>query len=273
VFAGPGWPTDWTTKAPPPGQFPFQADVDGTMFNTLTTQFKVGEGVLANVCNAPLASGGQLAIAIHTDSQGTAGGGGQTGWAQGDTAFGGARWGWYSSLCVPCKASATSKATFSSDVLKMAAGVPDPNPTSTMMKVAGYQNKKDQVKGMKGTAVVKAKLDDVASKTPGAVDATVSAVQKKFDDDKEFAKKGVKVTVTKGKNGDDIDVKLEKSDGTDVDEETKDAAAKIVASLAVVEEVIPAVEPVNAVDVKATKAAANIAALATSAVFVAIIMA
>jgi hypothetical protein len=66
-----------------------------------------------------------------------------------------------------------------------------------MMKVAGYQNKKAEVKGMKGTTVLKAKLDDVASKTPGAVDATVSAVQKKFDDDKQFANKGVKVTVTK----------------------------------------------------------------------------
>jgi hypothetical protein len=43
-----------------------------------------------------------------------------------------------------------------------------------------------------------------------------------------------------------------------------------------VEEVIPAVEPVNAVDVKAIKAAgssANIDALATSALLVAIVMA
>jgi hypothetical protein len=252
IFAAPGWPSAWTTKAPPPGQFPVNEAFVGS---SVTKTFKIGEGVLANVCGAALATGGQLAIAVHVDAAPTAGGSSETGWSKGNVAFGGARWGWWHSICVPCQ---QTKPVDVSDVqLEAAAAVPDPVESSKTKKLDEF---KKTAKTPAGKSVaLSAKVNSVTAQTPRAVDTAVRVVQTALD-----AKlgSGVKATVTKGDDG-AIKVVVESTTDAQVSEATQNEVASLLASFALVEsvEAAPVEDAVNTLVASATANGIKVAAL------------
>jgi hypothetical protein len=268
IFAGPGWPTEWATKAPPPGQFPFQQAIDAANFTSLTHTFKIGEGVLAHVCGAPLATGGQLAIAVHTDSAPTNGGSSETGWAKGNQAFGGARWGWFQSLCVPCgDNSDRPPVDFSDAALEAAAAVQNPVAGATEKKVKEFKAKKEEKEKKEKEAkeksegtdksegdddkednvkVIKAKLNSKTVSTNNGADVAVRVIQAAFDRHADkFAAKGITATVSKSADG-HVVVTLTRKDGAAVSDADEEQAANVVAAFAVVEEVAPADAVVDA---------------------------
>jgi len=227
IFAAPGWPTAWSTKAPPPGQFPVNEAFVGS---SVTKTFKIGEGVLANVCGAALATGGQLAIAVHVDAAPTAGGSSETGWSKGNVVFGGARWGWWHSICVPCQQQ--TKPVDVSDVqLEAAAAVPDPVEGSQAKKLDEF---KKTAKTPAGKSVaLSAKVNSVTAQTARGVDTAVRVVQSTLD---AKLPAGVKATVTKG-DDDVIKVVVESTTDAQVSEATQNEVASLLASFALVESV------------------------------------
>jgi hypothetical protein len=278
IFAGPGWPTAWATKAPPPGQFPFQQAIDASTFTSLTHKFPLNDGVLTNICGAPLATGGQLAIAIHTESAPTNGGSSETGWAKGNVEFGSSRWGWYQSLCVPCgDGSDVNNSDFSMAALESAAKVQDPVEGAVEKKVKDYKDKKEKKEkkekeekemseddgsdaseksdGEDEVKAFKAKLNDKTVKTNNGADIAVRVIQAAFDRHADkFAKKGITATVSKDADG-HIVVKLVSTTGAPISDVDEAEAVNVVASFAVVEEVLPADAVVDAT--AATAGAAN----------------
>jgi hypothetical protein len=275
IFAGPGWPTAWATKAPPPGQFPFQQAIDASTFTSLTHKFPLHDGVLTNVCGAPLATGGQLAVAIHTEASPTNGGSAETGWAKGNVAFGSSRWGWYQSLCVPCGDSSDNNSDYSSGALESAAKVQDPDHGAVEKKVKDYKDKKEKEEkdksegsdndgsdgsdgdddGRKHAKAFKAKLNHKTVSTKYGADVAVRVIQAAFNRHADkFAKKGITATVSKDADG-HIVVKLVSTTGAPISDVDEAEAVNVVASFAVVEEVLPADAVVDAT--AATAGAAN----------------
>jgi hypothetical protein len=286
IFAGPGWPTEWATKAPPPGQFPFQTATNAD-FTSLTHTFKIGEGVLAHVCGAPLATGGQLAIAIHTESTPSAGGSSETGWAKGNNAFGGARWGWFQSLCVPCGDNSDGPpAVDISDVaLEAAAAVQDPVVGATEKKVNAFKAKKaekekkekeekseksdddasEKEEKEEKVKVLKVKLNSKTVSTNNGADVAVRVIQAAFDRHADkFAAKGVTATVSKSADG-HISVTLTRKDGGAVTGADEEQAANVVAAFAIVEEVQPADAVLDAAPVAGSASMATLALTASLA--------
>jgi hypothetical protein len=227
IFAAPGWPTAWSTKAPPPGQFPVNEAFVGS---SVTKRFKIGEGVLANVCGAALATGGQLAIAVHVDAAPTAGGSSETGWSKGNVVFGGARWGWWHSICVPCQQQ--TKPVDVSDVqLEAAAAVPDPVEGSKAKKLDEFKKTATTPAGK--SVALSAKVNSVTAQTARGVDTAVRVVQSTLD---AKLPAGVKATVTKG-DDDVIKVVVESTTDAQVSEATQNEVASLLASFALVESV------------------------------------